>query len=335
MNESSHDELEIRKEITVRDVLVPIWRYRKLTYVLTALGLIGAIAYQFLGVPIYTSQMTIAPLPSDLTLSQEGSSIAGLSLLSSVSGSSEGPDDFDTFIALLQAPEIAHNLEKDYHVDKYIFSSSWDAAKKKWSPDGENIFIKLGRIIFNKPWHPPTDQDLADYLTKKITVTTLGDFTILDYNFKDPKVANMVLGGAVIEAQKVIRTQEHLRADAAMAFLNRELAGTPSAMAQQALIALAIEWEQKKLLAETNLDVGVEISQPLAVSDVPTSPAILIDTAIGVGAMIFLGITISAILGLFVTDDPAVVGAWFRRRRIALYERMTGLFGIARYRFER
>jgi hypothetical protein len=68
---------------------------------------------------------------------------------------------------------------------------------------------------------------------------------------------------------------------------------------------------------------------------VPTSPAILIDTAIGVGAMIFLGITISAILGLFVTDDPAVVGAWFRRRRIALYERMTGLFGIARYRFER
>jgi len=330
------DDLAIREEITVRDVLVPVWLYRRFITILVVIGLVLAMSYQFWGTPIYTAQITIAPLPTDLTLSQQGNSIAGLSLLSSVSGSgsSQGPSDFDTFTALLQSPEIAHNLEKNYHVKQYIFANSWDAKKKQWTSDREFFLVKFGRILLNKPWHPPTDQDLALYLSKKVDLTTVGPFTILSFNFKDQKVAKMVLGGLVAEAQQVIRNQQRVRANAALAFLNKQLGTSPSSMAEQALIALSIEWEQKELLAQNDLDVGVEISQPLTVSDTPTSPAPLLDIAIGIGASAFLGIVLAVILGLFVSDDPAFIANWFRRRWASFVTR-TKSFGELRYRFER
>lgn len=331
-----NDDLAIREEITVHDILVPIWAYRRFIMILALIGLILAVSYQFWGTPLYTAQITIAPLPTDLTLSQQGNSIAGLSLLSSVSGSatSQGPTDFDTFSALIQAPEIAHNLEEKYHVKKYIYASAWDAKKKQWTGNNESFLTKFFRIVFNRPWHPPTDQDLALYLSKKVEITTVGPFTILAFDFKDQQLAKTILGGLVSEAQNVIRNQQRIRAKSALSFLNKQLATSPSSMAEQALIALSIEWEQKELLAQNDLDVGVEISQPLIVSDTPTSPSPLIDIAICVGVAAFFGIVIAVILGLFVSDDPAFVGDWFRRRWASLVSR-TKSVGELRYRFER
>lgn len=336
MTANSEDDLAVREEITVYDILTPIWAYRRLIMVLVAIGFLGALSYQFWGTPLWTAQVTIAPLPSDLSLDQRGSSIAGLSLLSTAGGSSssQGPTDFDTFTALIQSPFVAHNLEQSYHIKKYIFAKSWDDRKKQWTPDHESFLTKLMRLVFNKPWHPPTDQDLADYLTKKVDTTTVGPFTILSFDFKDPKIAGEVLGGLVDEAQKIIRSQQRARAEAALGFLNRQLATTPSSMTEQALIALAIQWEQKELLAQNDLDVGVEISQPLTVSDTPTSPSPLIDIAIGVGVTAFLGILFAVIMGLFVTDDPAAIANWLKSRWGAFVGRSRFL-GALRYRFER
>jgi hypothetical protein len=254
-----------------------------------------------------------------------------------VSGStpSQGPSDFDSFTALIQAPEIAHNLEKDYHVKKYIYSKYWDESKNRWAPENENFLMKVARFLVNKPWHPPTDEDLANYLTKKIDVTSQGPFTVLSLDFRNRQLAGMILGGLVAEAQKTIRHEQHRRAKAAMAYLDKQLQGSPSSLAQQALIGLAIQWEQKRLLAETDLDVGVQISQPMFVSALPTSPAPFKDIAIATILLAFLGIVCSVLLGLFVADDPAVVRRWLADRMASLTERSRGVVAARRYRLER
>lgn len=329
------DDLEIRQEVTVYDVLVPVWRYRKLTCWMAAAGLLFAVLYQFIATPLYTAQVLIAPVPNDLTLSQTGNSIAGLSLLSSVSGGGSGPTDFDLFQSLVQSPAIAKQLDRKYHVKRVIFSGKWDDRKKQWAPEKEFFLFRIARLILNMPWHPPTDDDLAKYLSKNISVSPQDPFTLLSFDYKDPNVAKLILGGALNEARNVIRDQQHRRADAALSFLDRQLQTTASSMAQQALIALAIQWEQKKLLAENDLDVGVEIAQPLTVSSYPTSPYAPFDLAVGLALGAFIGIVLSVFLGLFASEDPRVVWDWIVERVHRLTDRFRGGVRGKPYRLER
>jgi len=247
-------------------------------------GLVAAWLWVRLTPPEFRATMVVAPTE---TLVDGAGASAG-----DAPASSEAGPAFPRFLQLLTSVEVARRLSELDWALPALFPDRWDAARGTWRQPG-GLGAWLGGVVLGRParW-PPGPEDLAERLGDRLRIDAVGSTQmrrlVLRHRDRDTAIALLVALHRAADA--VLREQAANRADAYIAYLDRQLARTTLAEHRSGLATLLGRQERARMLIAVDLPYAAE---PVEAATAPLrpgwpNPVLVLPLAVVAGAAVGL-----------------------------------------------
>lgn len=272
----------VSDEHDLRQLLLAVWRSRRLVLALAALfGAVGA-AYSFLATPWYRAEVLMVQSKDrgmDGLMSQFGglASLAGLNL--------GGTDDAES-MAVLKSRGFAQGFIEARDLETVLLAHKWDSRNETWKGDEED-------------W--PDVRDAVDYFDKKVRRVSEDRKTgvvTLAVQWRDPVLAAEWANDLAARLNDQMRTRAIAETTENVRYLKEEIA-TSNLVALKQPIGKLLELElQKLMLARNNEQYSYRIVDSAKVPKKPIRPQKVANIAV------------SVLLGLLFGVLAAVVVHW-------------------------
>jgi uncharacterized protein involved in exopolysaccharide biosynthesis len=283
-------------EITIRSLLVTLWRGRWLALATIVLALLATAAMLKLRVPLYTATMTIAPAEADLgamsRLATDLEQYAELAALARVPLPVEGVSVIERYAQNYSSVQLAERLQAEQPLLQQIFSEEWDAERGAWqAPTGPMAWFERTVLgFFGYPaWVEPDTVDLADYLQRRVQLGRAPDSSLwgVRYEHRNPAFAVALLERAHAHADAMVREATAAQIARQIEHIEAELQEIDNSTRRHALESLLAEQYQAQALIQGADPFAAEVIVPATASSRPTStnPLLILTLAAMVGAI--------------------------------------------------
>jgi len=312
-NSAAPEMTSARHVVTVRDLIVRVYRRLLLVVICILLSCASAVFYLANSKPLYTATMTVAPpaQTGSATSSQLGQAFSAFGL-SSILGNST-PQSFDLYQNLLPSLTVLQRVEDRHHIIRQVFADRWDVVRQTWRPAmglraevRDFIYRIIGRDI---PSPEPKIQDLVDYVRRHLSVDSVSlnsPVRVVSFTFTDPKVAADILRWLHEETDAVVRGNTRERTDGMIAYLRNQLPRVSNNDERNALTQLLTEQEQVLMLLTVGVDYSAVVVDPAVPPIVPS---------VSVEMVLIISFLVGLMLGVII----AIVIPSSRRRRAGMF----------------
>jgi len=213
--------------------------------------------------PEYRAAMVVAPTE---TLIDDGAAAAPGGPPEPMAGPA-----FPRFLQLLTSVEVARRLAGEEWVLAALFPDRWDATRGGWRPPARFGQWLKGALLGRSTRWPPGPEDLAERLADRLRIHPVGstDMRRLALRHRDRDVAVALLDALHRTADAVLREQAASRAEAYIAYLDRQLARTTLAEHRSGIALLLGRQERARMLIAVDLPYAAE---PVEAANAPPRP---------------------------------------------------------------
>lgn len=263
-------------EIGLRQLWSILWRGKWIVFSTTVTFAMLSVAYALLATEWYRAETLLAPSEERATPSI-GAQLGGLAALAGVSvggGRSAEP------LAVLRSREFARDFVQDFGLLNVLFADDWDAGTSRWKAEDPEDWPDLRDAV--RFFHEKIFKVQEDPQTRLV---------ILAIEWTDPAVAANWANALAERVNSRLREQALVEAEANVAYLQGELAGTGVITLQQSVSRLLEGELQKLMLARGNEEFAFRIIDPATAPKYrvrPNRPAVAV-----------IGTMLGAILGFF------------------------------------
>lgn len=306
-DEQRYERLELRGWSVV-DIARALWRQRLLVVTITGVIVALAIVAMRFVTPVYTVSMIVAPKTTSLAASNESGLAARL--LGATAGSKSSP--FEVYSELITSHVVAQQLIVQYGMHRRIWAANWDEAHSRWTPPRGAVASVAGiakKVIGWPEWSPPTNGDVADYLSRNVlqTPTQSGLFGVssiqrVTIRTPDPKLGVDILKAIHAEADRILRLKRQRELDIAVRYLEQRLRSTELTATQQALSDLLASLMRERILLVGEEAYAATIVDPPIVPRRPSFP----QPSLMIAASFVIGAILAGVVALLVDRRSSV-----------------------------
>ena len=244
----------------------------------------GMAIVAFSMTPIYRSRVILAPVTdANNSLTAGIDTQLGGGLISALTGGeSEIKMQTDEEMTVLSSREFTEKFISDYDLLPVLFSKSWDARAHRWKQGLKKIpTLGRGYVAFEK--------------IRKIDFDELNQFVTLQVDWTDRFKAAEWANRMAERLNDELRDRSLRRAEAELAYLQKELENTSGVEAHAAISRLMEGQIKKKMLARVSQEFEVRVVDKAMVADAeyPQRPNKILLSGIGLVFGILLSIAVS------------------------------------------
>lgn len=274
--------------VTLRDVLLFMWRSRWIALVTAlACGILAAAA-AFLVTPKFTAEATLFPVSESggsLGLGGLGSAGSGLSGLASLVGVNLNSTENITeeAVATLQSNILRNQYIEQHNLLPILFWKEWNPIKKTWRVHDKSKMPTLWK---------------ADQLLDKICVVVNDPKTGLitvDVSWKDAHTAAKWANGLVRLTNNYLRKKAINQAERSINFLNEEAAKTDIVGVKAGIYGLMEAEIQNEMVARSRRNFALKVIDPAVAPERQSSPKPVLWIVGGLFVGLFLGLIASGL----------------------------------------
>ena len=279
--------------VSVRELLLFLWRSRWLALIGAVICASAAVAASLLATPRYTATITVMPANNrEESLGSLGSAVSELSGIASLAGLGMGAGGGmkAEALATLQSEALTDEYVREHNLLPVLFSSRWNPATKTWRSGVKvptlweaNQLFQAIRVV----------NDNAK--TGLVTVTVRWD---------DPYTAAAWANGLVKLTNDYLRQKSIDEADRSIAYLNQEVTKTNIVEVENAIYALMENEIKKEMVARGRDDFALKVVDPAVPPEKRSYPRPLLWTAGGIVLGVFLGL-LAAVLRETMMEEGA------------------------------
>lgn len=305
--------------IDIAGLALKVWRQKWLGLAIVLVSLLVGIFYLKSSSYEYTAELVVTPADQD---APKGSgSLSSLGSLVGINIGGQQGSAFAMYTEAVKSHAVAERLSRDPRIMRTIFAGSWDPASSRWVEKQSAtrpfvVGIKKLIGIPNKPWSPPTSQDLHQYLSTAMQVSedTKKGLVRMTYRNADPAFASYLLVEANRNADDFLRRKSLNRAITYIRYLERRLQQVQVAEYRQSLSETLGTYEKTTMMASSDASFAVEPFGDVWVSPYPTSPnpkaVLALSVAAGILIWLFYVLVMMPVIAMLRTrsiEDSAEV----------------------------
>jgi len=266
-------------EISLREIVLVVWRGKWLIIGVTILSTAIAIAYAMVQTPEYRSEALLAPAQESGGNSGVPSGLGGLAGLAGIRLPSVS-SSVDEAIALLESRAFTKAFIENQGIFPALYPELWDSEAQTWLLDeGQEL---------------PSENDAARKFGELRSVTRAANTGLVTVaiQWTDRKEAAAWVSALIDDINEEMRERAIEEAQKSKKFLEDELRRTSIVEVQQAIYGLMEEQVKKVMLANTRAQYAFKVLDPPTVSDKdrPVAPRsrLIVASGIALGGMLGL-----------------------------------------------
>jgi uncharacterized protein involved in exopolysaccharide biosynthesis len=237
--------------------------------------------------PVYRGYAVLAPVTSENNpLTEAPTSSAAGGLISALkSGLSDADRETDEAMTVLGSREFTESFITDKNLLPVLFPKLWDAHKGRWKEGVRKVpTLARGFIAFDE--------------IRKIDRDANNDFVTLQIDWPDRVKAAEWVNQLAQRLNDELRKRAIASADAALAYLQKELASTDDVSTREAISRLMEGQIKRKMLANVTQEFALRFVDEAIVpdADFPTRPKKLIMAGAGVVFGALIGVAVALLL---------------------------------------
>jgi uncharacterized protein involved in exopolysaccharide biosynthesis len=242
-------------QVSVRDLLLFLWRNRWIALATAGVCAIGAALVSFMVTPKYTATMTIIPVSNETgtglsSLGSAASSLSGLASLAGVHLGGEGKAEMEA-LATLQSQILTDTYVQQHNLLPILFSSQWDAASGKWKTRDPKKIPTLWKA-----------NQLFKGTIRTVEENTRTGLVTLSIKWKNPQLAAQWANGLVQLTNDYLRQKAIDESERSIAYLNQEIARTNIVEVKNAIYTLMEEEIKKEMIAKGRDEFALRVIDP-------------------------------------------------------------------------
>jgi uncharacterized protein involved in exopolysaccharide biosynthesis len=239
-------------ELGLRDLFQTIWQAR--AWIAASVVVLGGIAaaVAFLMTPVYRAEVVVVPATADKStlgnsLGSALGSIGGLASLAGVNLSSTGAD-VEEALAVLQSRPFLDAFIRDNALLPILFADDWDEQSRRWRRNREPTAAKAHRFFVREVLSVEQDSRSA--------------LVAVQVTWSDRELAAQWANDMVARLNAEMRRRALHKAEAAVGYLEKELAGTSILGTQDAISRLIETQINQRMLANVVEEFSFRVVEP-------------------------------------------------------------------------
>lgn len=293
--------------IDIAGLALKVWQQKWLGLAIVLVSLLLGIAYLKSSSYQYSAELVVTPADQDAP--QASGSLSSLGSLVGINMGGQQGTAFAMYTEAVKSHAVAERLSRNPRIMRTIFAGSWDPARSRWveRPSATRPLVVAVKNLIgipNKPWQPPTAQDLHQYLSTALQVSedTKKGIVRLTYRHEDPAFARYLLTEANRDADDFLRRKSLDRAVTYIRYLERRLQQVQVAEYRQSLSETLGAYEKTTMMASSDASFAVEPFGDVWVSPYPTSPnpkaVLALSVVAGVLAWLFYVLVMAPVIAM-------------------------------------
>ena len=288
--------VQARTVFSFDDVMVQLWRQKVLNFVVVAMvGLLTIVWLHWVDRE-YAARMVVSP-SEDTGSSGSGGSSKGFSDLVTWSGidlsTGSQANPHEHYLQLLHSLELAELLQTNHGFLQHLYPTLWNKSRGDWTkPSGfvANIKVLIKRTLAMPKWSPPSEEDLANILKKRIDVKPIrnSSFTEIVAVHSNSQTALKLLTAIHMELDALLRQKAKGRVTGQIRYIKSKLETVRVVEHRKALTQLLVEQERKMMMISIDQPFAAKlVERPFAASK-PSFP----NTAVSILVGLLFGVAI-------------------------------------------
>jgi uncharacterized protein involved in exopolysaccharide biosynthesis len=267
--------------VSVRELLLFLWRSRWFALIGAVVCASAAIAASMLATPRYTATVAVMPAGRTESLGSLGSAVSQLSGIASLAGINMGAAGGmkAEALATLQSEVLTDEYIREHNLLPVLFSSRWDPATRTWRRGVKVPTLWEANQLFQ-----------AIRVVEDNAKTGLVTITV---RWADPYTAAAWANGLVKLTNDYLRQKSIDEADRSIAYLSQEVSKTNIVEVKNAIYGLMENEIKKEMVARGREDFALRVIDPAVPPEKKSYPRPLLWTAGGIVLGIFLGLLAS------------------------------------------
>lgn len=258
----------LRRSISIAELVHRIWSGWIIVVAMGVIGLLYGIYSVHQAGPMYVATMRISPAESDGSgidsLSSSGGAGGLLAGLTGNAGAVAVPK-FTQFTVSIGSIGVAKTLNQKYDLLCKLYKSRCDPITHTWKsrtglkPWFDGLLASLQGLP--DPNGPPTDADLAAYLSGAVAIATnkLNSIVVLSYNYPKPEIAAQQLSMIVQTANDYVRAQSRETQKRYVQYLSDNAIRATNVEQRQAIDTLLLQEERQLMMTEVDIPYAAKI----------------------------------------------------------------------------
>ena len=250
-----------------------VWARRNIVLAITALALVGGVAWAIFAKPLYRAEVVTSLAPTQNTQNIGTAITSQLSGLSSLIGSA-GKDEANQVVAALQTRSLLYPFIDQFNVKQTLFPNLWNPTTRSWEEMKPGMISGFGsaaiRYLNGRPDPPaqfgPTSHDAMMSFVKHLQVNQdlNAGLIIVQVDWFDPATAVTWANGLVATLNEQRRADAVARSNTRLKFLNAQLSTTTSVEMRDLLYRLIQGETQSIMMANSNPQFVLRVIDPAA-----------------------------------------------------------------------
>jgi len=266
---------------------------------IVTMALVG-VWLRWVAVPIYTTHMSVAPYVDQSSAVRRTDTLGGLSSVLGFGAPSSSNFNFNLYLETRLSVALASRLLQIPEVRRAVYGEEWNEETGQWRRPHGVIFAlrELVRSIFGLPgWSPPTANDFASYLQKRVKQESDRQRNYFAFYFdnRDPVLGMALLQDIHTGAEAMLRDDAQKRTAVKIDHLIQQIGASTLTENRSALTALLGEEQRESMLIAPEIPFAAIVVDPPSATHYPTSPRALRDLFFAVLAGAALAVVIVVI----------------------------------------
>lgn len=286
--------LPCEDEINLLDMFIVLLKYKRIIFFFVFIAGVAAVIYSLILTNIYRSECTIIPIEQEkASLSSSLSALGGFGAMVASQVGIGGAGSLEKFEIVLKSREMTNNLVEKHKLMQIIFEDSWDEQTKTWKTE-----------------EPPTLQDAYKSIQGKLEIKADKKSGVLKlgFLFKDPKIAQRILGYYVNGMSEFMRQQSLENVATQSKALQEQLITATDPLLRTKLAEIIAQYVETETLAKVQKYYGFNIIDPPFVPEKKFKPKraqiCILSVIVAFFMAIFLAFFMEYVDNLKKNEDP-------------------------------
>jgi len=286
--------LPCEDEINLLDMFIVLLKYKRIIFFFVFIAGVAAVIYSLILTNIYRSECTIIPIEQEkASLSSSLSALGGFGAMVASQVGIGGAGSLEKFEIVLKSREMTNNLVEKHKLMQIIFEDSWDEQTKTWKTE-----------------EPPTLQDAYKSIQGKLEIKADKKSGVLKlgFLFKDPKIAQRILGYYVNGMSEFLRQQSLENVATQSKALQEQLITTTDPLLRTKLAEIIAQYVETETLTKVQKYYGFNIIDPPFVPEKKFKPKraqiCILSVIVAFFMAIFLAFFMEYVDNLKKNEDP-------------------------------
>lgn len=286
--------LPCEDEINLLDMFIVLLKYKRIIFFFVFIAGVAAVIYSLILTNIYRSECTIIPIEQEkASLSSSLSALGGFGAMVASQVGIGGAGSLEKFEIVLKSREMTNNLVEKHKLMQIIFEDSWDEQTKTWKTE-----------------EPPTLQDAYKSIQGKLEIKADKKSGVLKlgFLFKDPKIAQRILGYYVNGMSEFLRQQSLENVATQSKALQEQLITATDPLLRTKLAEIIAQYVETETLAKVQKYYGFNIIDPPFVPEKKFKPKrvqiCILSVIVAFFMAIFLAFFMEYVDNLKKNEDP-------------------------------